>query len=91
MLNRPFQLLFLGVIHLYRWTLSFLIGRQCRYQPTCSAYGLDAIRQWGPWRGGWMTLRRIGRCHPWGPGGYDPVPPPPNSTPSSIRKQESLL
>ena len=75
MLSRPFQLFFLAIIHAYRLTLSPLLGRQCRYQPTCSAYGLDAIRDHGPWRGGWMTLRRIGRCHPFSAGGYDPVPP----------------
>lgn len=75
MISRVFQLLFLGVIHAYRATLSWLLGGQCRYAPTCSAYGLEAIRTWGPWRGGWMTLKRILRCHPLAKGGYDPVPP----------------
>lgn len=47
----------------------------CRFSPTCSEYGLEAVRTHGAWRGGLLTLRRLGRCHPWGPFGFDPVPP----------------
>ena len=64
----------IGLIKLYQMTLSPLIGRQCRYQPTCSNYGLEAIRKYGPFKGGWLTLKRILSCNPWGGSGYDPVP-----------------
>lgn len=67
-----------GLILVYRYTLSGLMGRQCRFQPTCSEYALEAITKHGPWKGGWLTLRRIGACHPWkalgSRSGYDPVP-----------------
>jgi len=64
----------LGVIRFYRKRLSPLKPPSCRYHPTCSAYGLEAIEKYGPARGGWLTLRRILRCHPFARGGYDPVP-----------------
>ncbi|MCC5824422.1 MAG: membrane protein insertion efficiency factor YidD [Phycisphaerales bacterium] len=70
--NIPFVLL----IRLYRVTLSPFIGGQCRYEPTCSRYGLEAYRLYGPVRGSLLTLRRILRCHPFVKGGYDPVPLP---------------
>lgn len=64
----------IGLIKLYQWTLSPLIGRACRYTPTCSNYGMEAIRKYGPFKGGWLTLKRIISCNPWGGSGYDPVP-----------------
>ena len=63
-------------IHLYRYGISPFIGPVCRYQPTCSAYALEAVTVHGSVRGSWLAVRRLGRCHPWTPGGYDPVPPP---------------
>ncbi|MBO4503948.1 MAG: membrane protein insertion efficiency factor YidD [Bacteroidales bacterium] len=64
----------IGMIKLYQVTLSPLIGRSCRYTPTCSNYGLEAIRKYGPFKGSWLTLKRILSCNPWGGSGYDPVP-----------------
>ena len=61
-------------VRAYQMVLSPLLGANCRYQPTCSAYALEALERHGAWRGGWLTLRRIARCHPWGGSGYDPVP-----------------
>ncbi|HYD86991.1 MAG TPA: membrane protein insertion efficiency factor YidD [Vitreimonas sp.] len=64
----------LGLIQLYKWTLSPLIGRDCRYLPTCSSYAADAIRRHGAWAGSWMAGARLCRCHPWGGHGWDPAP-----------------
>ncbi|GAB2691523.1 membrane protein insertion efficiency factor YidD [Mucilaginibacter koreensis] len=65
---------FIIIIRGYQFLLSPLLGASCRFQPTCSQYGLEAIRKYGPFKGGWLTLKRIGRCHPWGKHGPDPVP-----------------
>ena len=62
------------LIRLYQITLSPYLGRSCRFYPTCSNYALEAIELHGVWRGGWLTLRRLGRCHPFHPGGFDPPP-----------------
>jgi uncharacterized protein len=59
----------------YRRWISPLFGPVCRFQPTCSAYALEALRTHGAVRGTWLTVRRLGRCHPFNPGGYDQVPP----------------
>ncbi len=66
----------IGVIRLYQRLLSPYLPPSCRYVPTCSEYAVEAIRRYGVWRGGWMALRRLSRCHPWGGSGYDPVPTP---------------
>ncbi|WP_374167000.1 membrane protein insertion efficiency factor YidD [Arcticibacter sp. MXS-1] len=67
-------LIFVTLIRLYQYLLSPLLGASCRYTPTCSQYGLEAIRKYGPYKGGWLTLKRLSRCHPWGGHGHDPVP-----------------
>jgi len=64
----------IAAITLYRYTFSVILGRQCRYLPTCSEYASESIRRHGAWRGGWLALGRISRCHPWGGEGFDPVP-----------------
>jgi hypothetical protein len=61
-------------VRAYRLVLSPYVGHGCRYQPTCSVYALEALERHGAMMGGWLALRRIGRCHPWGGSGYDPVP-----------------
>ena len=61
-------------VHVYRWTLKPLIGHECRHLPSCSEYALEAISINGTWRGSWLSLSRICRCHPWGTSGFDPVP-----------------
>lgn len=66
--------LFIAVIRLYRLTLSKILPPCCRYYPSCSEYGLTAVRQFGAVKGGYLALRRIIRCNPFGRGGYDPVP-----------------
>ena len=72
------RLLIAGLRAYKRW-LSPLLGPRCRFVPTCSEYAIGAIQRFGPLRGSWLALRRIGRCHPLHPGGHDPVPPTPGS------------
>ncbi len=85
-LARLANLPFVAVIWAYRFTLSPFVGRQCRFDPTCSRYALEAYRLHGPIRGSRLTIARLFRCHPWCPGGYDPVPIPgvePRTEPTS--------
>jgi putative membrane protein insertion efficiency factor len=65
---------FIILIKLYQWLISPWLGSKCRYTPTCSHYGIEALKKYGPVKGLWLTIKRIARCHPWGGHGYDPVP-----------------
>jgi len=83
---RLLNILLMFLIRLYRWTLSPLknvlfgpLGR-CRFDPSCSAYALEALQTHGPFRGSWLSLKRICRCQPWGGCGHDPVPPVADSS-----------
>lgn len=64
----------LGLIRIYQKFISPFLPSACRFHPTCSRYGYEAIEKYGLLKGGWMTIKRISRCHPLHPGGYDPVP-----------------
>ena len=83
----------IGIIRAYQLVLSPLMGRQCRFEPTCSCYAIEAIKRHGSVRGGWMGVKRICRCHPFSPGGYDSVPEldtpdiptPPKTESSSVK------
>jgi putative membrane protein insertion efficiency factor len=69
--------LLIALVRGYRFLLSPWLGRQCRFEPTCSAYALEALETHGALRGSWLTTTRLARCHPFCAGGHDPVPPPP--------------
>ena len=64
----------LALVAAYRYLLSPMLGRSCRFFPSCSEYAMEALARHGALRGTWLTVRRVARCHPWHPGGYDPVP-----------------
>lgn len=64
----------LTLLRIYRYAISPMLGRNCRFMPSCSEYAVEAIDRHGSVRGSWLSLKRVLRCHPWHPGGYDPVP-----------------
>ncbi len=80
-INRFFKLIMILPIRFYQIFISPLLGSNCRYTPTCSHYTIQAIEEWGPVKGGWMSIKRIASCNPWGGSGYDPVPKNPRKQP----------
>ena len=66
--------LLLGLVRFYQYLISPLLGPRCRFHPSCSQYAVEALERYGARRGSWLALRRLLRCHPWHPGGHDPVP-----------------
>jgi len=74
LLLRILSLPFIALIRLYQWIISPILGPKCRFTPTCSQYALEAFKKHGVFKGLWLTVRRLSRCHPWGGHGYDPVP-----------------
>jgi hypothetical protein len=70
----PVSYLFIGLIKIYQYSISPLLGPSCRYTPSCSQYGIDALKKYGPVKGTYLTIKRFASCHPWGGHGHDPVP-----------------
>ena len=73
-LNKILSNFLVALIGFYRKWVSPMFGPRCRFIPTCSEYGIEAITRHGPWKGGWLTFKRLLRCHPFSPCGFDPVP-----------------
>jgi len=73
-MKRLLSKLMIGLIRIYQYAISPYLPPSCRYIPTCSVYGIEAIRKHGPFKGGWLAFKRIASCNPWGGSGYDPVP-----------------
>ncbi len=73
-MKRLLSKLLILLIRIYQYTISPYFPASCRYTPTCSSYGVEAIKKHGPFKGGWLTLKRFLSCNPWGGSGYDPVP-----------------
>ena len=65
---------FLLLVKIYQWIISPILPASCRYTPTCSQYTIEALKEWGLFKGGWLAIKRISSCHPWGGCGHDPVP-----------------
>jgi putative membrane protein insertion efficiency factor len=72
--KRILSLPFILIIRIYQLLISPLTPASCRFTPTCSTYSIEALKKHGPIKGGWLAIKRISSCHPWGKSGYDPVP-----------------
>jgi putative membrane protein insertion efficiency factor len=66
--------LLIGLVKVYQYAISPFLGKRCRHYPSCSAYAVEAVEKYGAIKGGWLSVKRFSHCHPWHPGGYDPVP-----------------
>lgn len=73
-MRKLFSYIFIFLIKIYQYTISPILSNSCRYTPTCSHYGIEAIKKHGPFKGGWLAAKRIASCNPWGGHGHDPVP-----------------
>jgi uncharacterized protein len=73
-MTMPLNYLFIGLIKLYQYSISPLLGPACRYTPSCSAYGIEALKKYGIIKGTYLTVKRFASCHPWGGHGHDPLP-----------------
>jgi hypothetical protein len=73
-INKILSKIFIGIIRFYQYAISPYLMPSCRYTPSCSVYGIEALKKYGPFKGGWLTIKRLLSCHPWGGSGYDPVP-----------------
>ena len=85
-MNRILKKIFILPIRFYQYAISPLLGPSCRFKPTCSYYMVEAIEEWGILKGTWLGMKRISKCHPWGPHGHDPVP----KNPKRIQSDEKL-
>lgn len=89
LLKLIFSKLIIGPVRFYQLVISPWTGSSCRYSPTCSQYMIEAVNEWGPLKGFWLGVKRIGRCHPWGSHGYDPVPENPKKLNKEVIQSKS--
>ncbi|MEQ8579996.1 MAG: membrane protein insertion efficiency factor YidD [Balneola sp.] len=83
-----FSKLLIGLVRFYQLAISPWLGSSCRYSPTCSQYMIDAVKEWGSLKGFWLGIKRIGRCHPWGGDGHDPVPKNPEEQYTELKEDK---